>query len=294
MNSTATLTSFFFSTTHQVSPKEDSSSLSFWSSSLRLSALGTAILLEDAHPLPQDEILEIREDWARFLLQFRSIAIWAHVVSPKGTCKQTGFLSPGSPSPPPCSFPEPPPATSTTLSTDLALSPSTRSKDSPPYHEDRIRRHHTRPYHHHVICLWFLPHVPQVDAKCVQHLRPHHARNVASVLGEEVARYGGSSEDEQPEVQGPGVWVSSERSAIESPIGGEGPHDQAGPRHVQTAHTPLHGELTRLLERFNKFDLNNIDAILTSLKVWINDTINYKERCLDTFKNTTTETGHKM
>ncbi|KAL2327198.1 hypothetical protein Fmac_020625 [Flemingia macrophylla] len=29
-------------------------------------------LFKDAHSLPRDEILEIREDWARFLLQFRS------------------------------------------------------------------------------------------------------------------------------------------------------------------------------------------------------------------------------
>ncbi|KAL2347237.1 hypothetical protein Fmac_001237 [Flemingia macrophylla] len=39
------------------------------------------------------------------------------------------------------------------------------------------------------------------------------------------------------------------------------------------------------LERFNKFDLNNIDAILTSLKVWLNDTITFKERCLGAFHN---------
>ncbi|KAL2345643.1 hypothetical protein Fmac_006928 [Flemingia macrophylla] len=54
------------------------------------------------------------------------------------------------------------------------------------------------------------------------------------------------------------------------------------------------GELTRSLERFNKFDLNNIDAILTSLKVWLSGAITYEETCLDAFENTTTEAGHKM
>ncbi|XP_020213145.1 putative pectinesterase/pectinesterase inhibitor 28 [Cajanus cajan] len=54
------------------------------------------------------------------------------------------------------------------------------------------------------------------------------------------------------------------------------------------------GELRRSLEKFNKFDLNNLDAILTSLKVWLSGAITYQETCLDAFENTTTDASHKM
>ncbi|KAJ1417151.1 Pectinesterase, catalytic [Sesbania bispinosa] len=53
-------------------------------------------------------------------------------------------------------------------------------------------------------------------------------------------------------------------------------------------------EFKRSLERFGKFDLNNLDNILTSLKVWLSGAITYQETCLDAFENTTTEAGHKM
>ncbi|KAK7337726.1 hypothetical protein VNO77_18312 [Canavalia gladiata] len=53
-------------------------------------------------------------------------------------------------------------------------------------------------------------------------------------------------------------------------------------------------ELTRSMEKFSRFDLNNLDSILTSLKVWLSGAITYEETCLDAFHNTTTEAGEKM
>lgn len=53
-------------------------------------------------------------------------------------------------------------------------------------------------------------------------------------------------------------------------------------------------EFKRSLERFGKFDLNNLDSILTSLKVWLSGAITYQETCLDAFENTTSDAGHKM
>ena len=54
------------------------------------------------------------------------------------------------------------------------------------------------------------------------------------------------------------------------------------------------GEFTRSLDKFAKFDLNNLDNILTSLKVWLSGAITYQETCLDAFENTTTDAGQKM
>ncbi|XP_027349532.1 probable pectinesterase/pectinesterase inhibitor 21 [Abrus precatorius] len=53
-------------------------------------------------------------------------------------------------------------------------------------------------------------------------------------------------------------------------------------------------EFTRSIDKFSRFDLNNIDNILTSLKVWLSGAITYQETCLDAFQNTTTEAGQKM
>ncbi|XP_047181981.1 putative pectinesterase/pectinesterase inhibitor 28 [Vigna umbellata] len=53
-------------------------------------------------------------------------------------------------------------------------------------------------------------------------------------------------------------------------------------------------EFNRSLQRFSKFDLNNIDRILTSLKVWLSGAVTYQESCLDAFDNTTTDAGKKM
>lgn len=53
-------------------------------------------------------------------------------------------------------------------------------------------------------------------------------------------------------------------------------------------------EFKRSIERFGRFDLNNLDRILTSLKVWLSGAITYQETCLDAFDNTTTNAGKKM
>lgn len=53
-------------------------------------------------------------------------------------------------------------------------------------------------------------------------------------------------------------------------------------------------EFKRSLERFTRFDLNNIDKILTSMKVWLSGAITYQDTCLDAFENTTTDAGRKM
>ena len=54
------------------------------------------------------------------------------------------------------------------------------------------------------------------------------------------------------------------------------------------------GEFKRSLERMGKFDLNNLDNILNSLRVWLSGAITYQETCLDGFKNTTNKAGNKM
>ncbi|GAU11465.1 hypothetical protein TSUD_344560 [Trifolium subterraneum] len=53
-------------------------------------------------------------------------------------------------------------------------------------------------------------------------------------------------------------------------------------------------EFKRSLDRFGNFDLNSLDRVLTSLKVWLSGAITYQETCLDAFENTTTDAGHKM
>lgn len=53
-------------------------------------------------------------------------------------------------------------------------------------------------------------------------------------------------------------------------------------------------EFKRSLERFARFDLNNVDKILTSMRVWLSGAVTYQETCLDAFENTTTEAGRKM
>ncbi|XP_024626878.1 probable pectinesterase/pectinesterase inhibitor 21 [Medicago truncatula] len=53
-------------------------------------------------------------------------------------------------------------------------------------------------------------------------------------------------------------------------------------------------EFQRSLERFSNFDLNSLDRVLTSLKVWLSGAITYQETCLDAFENTTTDAGKKM
>ncbi|KAE9598149.1 putative pectinesterase [Lupinus albus] len=53
-------------------------------------------------------------------------------------------------------------------------------------------------------------------------------------------------------------------------------------------------EFKRSIERLGKFDLNNLDNILTSLKVWLSGAVTYQETCLDAFENTTSDAGNKM
>ncbi|KOM35498.1 hypothetical protein LR48_Vigan02g164800 [Vigna angularis] len=54
------------------------------------------------------------------------------------------------------------------------------------------------------------------------------------------------------------------------------------------------GEFKRSIEKMGKFDLDNLNNILTSLKVWLSGAITYQETCLDGFKNTTTHARIKM
>lgn len=53
-------------------------------------------------------------------------------------------------------------------------------------------------------------------------------------------------------------------------------------------------EFTRSLNAFDHFDLNNLDQVLSSLKVWLSGAVTYEETCLDAFENTTTDAGKKM
>ncbi|CAL0308551.1 unnamed protein product [Lupinus luteus] len=54
------------------------------------------------------------------------------------------------------------------------------------------------------------------------------------------------------------------------------------------------GEFNRSLDKLGKFNLNNLDNILTSLKVWLSGAVTYQETCLDAFENTTSQAGNKM
>ncbi|CAJ1842083.1 unnamed protein product [Sphenostylis stenocarpa] len=53
-------------------------------------------------------------------------------------------------------------------------------------------------------------------------------------------------------------------------------------------------EFKRSIDRFNKFDLNSLDRILTRLRVWLSGAVTYQETCLDAFENTTTDASKKM
>ncbi|KAL1350694.1 probable pectinesterase/pectinesterase inhibitor 21 [Arachis duranensis] len=53
-------------------------------------------------------------------------------------------------------------------------------------------------------------------------------------------------------------------------------------------------EFNRSLDKLGRFDLNNIDNILSSLKVWLSGAITYQETCLDGFENTTSSAGEQM
>lgn len=54
------------------------------------------------------------------------------------------------------------------------------------------------------------------------------------------------------------------------------------------------GEFTRSVDKLGSFELNNLNNILTSLKVWLSGAITYQETCLDAFENTTSDAGQKM
>ncbi|GAU29384.1 hypothetical protein TSUD_31910 [Trifolium subterraneum] len=54
------------------------------------------------------------------------------------------------------------------------------------------------------------------------------------------------------------------------------------------------GEFDRSLERIKKFDLNNLESFLMSLRVWLSGAITYQETCLDAFENTTSDASKKM
>jgi pectinesterase len=54
------------------------------------------------------------------------------------------------------------------------------------------------------------------------------------------------------------------------------------------------GEFDRSLERIKKFDLNNLESFLMSLKVWLSGAVTYQETCIDAFENTTSDASNKM
>ncbi|XP_020210641.1 probable pectinesterase/pectinesterase inhibitor 21 [Cajanus cajan] len=54
------------------------------------------------------------------------------------------------------------------------------------------------------------------------------------------------------------------------------------------------GEFKRSLERMRSFDLDNLDNILNTLRVWLSGAVTYQETCLDGFDHTTGEGGRKM
>ena len=54
------------------------------------------------------------------------------------------------------------------------------------------------------------------------------------------------------------------------------------------------GEFDRSIEKVKTFDLNNLENILVSLKVWLSGAITYQETCLDGFQNTTSDASKKM
>ncbi|CAI8603493.1 unnamed protein product [Vicia faba] len=54
------------------------------------------------------------------------------------------------------------------------------------------------------------------------------------------------------------------------------------------------GEFQRSLEGITSFNLNNLDSILVSLRVWLSGAMTYQETCLDGFSNITSKAGMKM
>ncbi|KAK7277969.1 hypothetical protein RJT34_22990 [Clitoria ternatea] len=53
-------------------------------------------------------------------------------------------------------------------------------------------------------------------------------------------------------------------------------------------------EFTRSMDEMGILNLDNLDKILTSLRVWLSGAITYQYTCLDGFENTTSEAGDKM
>lgn len=54
------------------------------------------------------------------------------------------------------------------------------------------------------------------------------------------------------------------------------------------------GEFKRSLEKISRFDLDNLDYILNSLKIWLSGAITYQYTCLDGFNHTSSEAGKNM
>ncbi|CAK8572494.1 unnamed protein product [Lathyrus sativus] len=54
------------------------------------------------------------------------------------------------------------------------------------------------------------------------------------------------------------------------------------------------GEFHRSLEGISSFNMNNLDSILVSLRVWLSGAMTYQETCLDGFANVTGDAGTKM
>ncbi|XP_058743221.1 pectinesterase-like [Vicia villosa] len=54
------------------------------------------------------------------------------------------------------------------------------------------------------------------------------------------------------------------------------------------------GELQRSIEGITSFNINNLESILVSLRVWLTGAMTYQETCLDGFANITSEAGTKM
>lgn len=54
------------------------------------------------------------------------------------------------------------------------------------------------------------------------------------------------------------------------------------------------GEFHRSLDGIASFNLNNLESILVSLRVWLTGAMTYQETCLDGFANITSESGTKM
>ncbi|GAB4835784.1 hypothetical protein Ancab_000700 [Ancistrocladus abbreviatus] len=53
-------------------------------------------------------------------------------------------------------------------------------------------------------------------------------------------------------------------------------------------------DFNRSINQIGHFDLNNIDKILSNLRIWLSATITYQETCLDGFENSTGDAGKKV